>query len=86
MKNQKTKEKIDRRSFLHSAAATGAGLVFSPAAFGQTNAGKKPEDINVALLGGGAQGQVLMNDCLRHLDGLQSKTCLTNAQGLQARA
>jgi predicted dehydrogenase len=57
-------KRIDRRSFLHSAAATGAGLVFSPMVFGQS-ANKKPDEINVALLGAGAQGQVLMNACLK---------------------
>jgi predicted dehydrogenase len=65
MNNQKIKKRINRRGFLHSAAAAGAGLVFSPAAFGQTNGGKKPDDINVALLGVGEQGQVLMSACLR---------------------
>ena len=64
MNNQKVKQQIDRRSFLHSAAATGAGLVLSPMAFGQS-ANKKPDDINVALLGAGRQGQVLMNACLK---------------------
>ncbi|MHC4464870.1 MAG: hypothetical protein ACYS30_26085 [Planctomycetota bacterium] len=65
MNSQKTKEKIDRRSFLHSAAAAGAGLVFSPAAFGQTRGAKKTDDINIALLGAGAQGYELMNACLK---------------------
>ena len=75
MNGKKTKRKIDgratsgfsqtRRDFLHSTAATGAGLILSPMALGQTNIGKKPDDINVALLGAGAQGQVLMNACLR---------------------
>lgn len=64
MNDQKTKKGLDRRSFLRSTAAMGAGLVLSPAAFGQAG-GKKPDDVNVALLGAGAQGQVLMNACLR---------------------
>jgi predicted dehydrogenase len=54
-----------RRDFLHSAAATGAGLIFSPMVLGQTNTGKKPDDINVALLGAGRQGQVLLNTCIK---------------------
>jgi predicted dehydrogenase len=54
-----------RRDFLHSAAATGAGLIFSPMVLGQTNSGKKPDDINVALLGAGRQGQVLLNTCIK---------------------
>jgi predicted dehydrogenase len=59
------KERINRRSFLHSAAGVGAGLVFSPIASGQKKSGKKPDDINVALLGAGEQGRVLMNICLK---------------------
>ena len=65
MKTQKTKEKIDRRSFLHSAAGVGAGLVLSPIASGQKRTSRKPDDINVALLGAGEQGRVLMNICLK---------------------
>ena len=58
---------MNRRNFLRSTAAVGAGLAFSgpsPVVFGQTGGGK-PDDINVALLGAGAQGQVLMNACLK---------------------
>ncbi len=64
MSNQKTKKPIGRRSFLRSTAAAGAGLVLSPMALGQTG-GKKADDINMALLGAGAQGQVLMSACLK---------------------
>ena len=60
----KTKNSLDRRSFLQSTAAVGAGLALSPAVFGQASGGK-PDDINVALLGCGAQGQVLMNAILK---------------------
>jgi len=55
---------MNRRSFLRSTAAAGAGLAFSPMVLGQAG-GKKPDDINVGLLGCGAQGQVLMNACLQ---------------------
>jgi len=64
MSNQKTSEEMNRRSFLRSTAAAGAGLAFSPMVLGQAG-GKKPGDINVGLLGCGAQGQVLMNACLK---------------------
>lgn len=65
MSNQKIKKGIDRRDFLRSTAAVGAGLVLSPGIFAQTGGGKKADDINIALLGAGEQGQVLMNACLK---------------------
>jgi len=64
VENQKKKADIDRRGFLHSAAVAGAGLVLSSAALGQTGR-KKPDDINVALLGAGMQGKVLATTCLK---------------------
>jgi len=71
MKNQKAVTKIDRRSFLRSTAAAGAGLAFSPIVLGQAG-GAKADDINVALLGAGAQGQVLLNVC-RNIPGVRFK-------------
>ena len=65
MVNGMTKTRIDRRVFLRSAAAATAGLAFSPMVIGQTGIDKKPDDINLALLGAGVQGQVLMKTCLR---------------------
>jgi predicted dehydrogenase len=66
MANHQNNQKIDRRSFLRSTAVTGAGLAVSPLVFGQTSGtASQVEDINVALLGAGAQGQVLMNACLK---------------------
>lgn len=65
MDNRKTQTKLDRRDFLRSAAAATAGLAFSPAAFAQKGKGKKTDDINVALLGVGEEGQVLMSACLK---------------------
>jgi len=67
MSDKKTKKGIDRRSFLRSTAAVGAGLVLGPNAFSQTpnTAKNKSDDINVALLGAGAQGQVLLTACLK---------------------
>jgi predicted dehydrogenase len=64
MENQKTVTRMDRRSFLRSTAAVGAGLAFSPVVFGQAG-GAKADEIRVALLGAGAEGQVLMTDCLK---------------------
>ena len=65
MSNRIKKEKINRRNFLHTAAGIGTGLIFSPIAAAQKKLSTKPDDINVALLGCGAQGQVLMNACLK---------------------
>ena len=72
MSSEKAKGKINRRNFLHSTAAMGAGLAFSKGAFGQANGGKKPDDVNVALLGAGSQGRVLMNAC-RRIPGIRFK-------------
>ena len=65
MYSEKTKGKINRRNFLHSTAAAGAGLAFLPGAFARANNGKKPDDINVALLGAGPQGHELTHACWR---------------------
>jgi predicted dehydrogenase len=59
-----TADGMDRRSFLHSAAAVGAGLVLSPLVSAET-ASNNADDINVALLGAGEQGQVLVDACLK---------------------
>jgi len=64
MNNQETAKELNRRSFLRSTAVAGAGLAFAPMASSRA-ASAKPDDINVALLGAGAQGQVLMNACLK---------------------
>lgn len=63
MSEQKTQKSMNRRSFLRSTAAIGAGLAFSPRMFAQGAGGAN--DVNVALLGAGAQGQVLMQACLK---------------------
>ena len=65
MSEERIKGKINRRDFLHSAAATGAGIAFSQRGTAKANGGGKPDDINVALLGAGAEGQVLMNTILK---------------------
>ena len=54
---------IDRREFIKSSAVTGASLILAPNVLKSIIS--SPDDINVALLGAGAQGQVLMNACLK---------------------
>jgi predicted dehydrogenase len=66
-----TEKGIDRREFIRSTAALGAGLVLTPKSFSRA-AGAKIDDLNVALLGAGAQGQVLLNACLK-IPGLRFK-------------
>ncbi|UCE98848.1 MAG: Gfo/Idh/MocA family oxidoreductase [Planctomycetota bacterium] len=64
MDNERIKKGINRRSFLRSTAALGAGLVLAPESFGQESV-SETDDINVALLGAGAQGRVLVDSCLK---------------------
>jgi predicted dehydrogenase len=56
---------MQRRSFLRYAATTGAGLLLTPRSSmaGPTPSGS--DDLQIALIGAGAQGQVLMNACLK---------------------
>ncbi|MBN2312714.1 MAG: Gfo/Idh/MocA family oxidoreductase [Sedimentisphaerales bacterium] len=70
MSDQQTGKGINRRSFLRSTAAAGAGLAFSPF-LAQTGAAGA-DTINVALLGAGAEGQVLMDAC-RNIPGIRFK-------------
>ena len=70
--NKESNLKVDRRSFLRSTAALGAGLAFSPMVVAKSDSGKKADDINVAILGAGAQGQVLMTAC-RNIPGVRFK-------------
>jgi len=72
MYSEKPKGKINRRDFLYSAAAAGAGLALPKRAFTEANNDRKPDDINVALLGAGAQGRVLLNAC-RRIPGIRFK-------------
>ena len=65
MSEHNGKKGIDRRSFLRGSAAAGASLMLSPMVAAQTTSNKKSDDINMALLGAGAQGQVLLNACLK---------------------
>ncbi len=69
---------MDRRGFLRSTAAVGAGLMSSLVARRSslgarvTSNESRVDDINVALLGVGAQGQVLLDACLK-IPGLRFK-------------
>ena len=64
MNDQETTKDIDRRGFLRSTAAAGAGLALAPMVTSRAASGK-PDDINIALLGAGAEGQVLMTAILK---------------------
>ncbi len=70
------KQQLDRRSFLTYGAAAGAGLVWSGVApekvAGAAGGARQTDAINVALLGAGAQGQILMTSCLK-IPGLRFK-------------
>ena len=61
------KNKIDRRRFVQSTAALGAGLFVAPnvMAASRTASAAKKYDINVALIGAGAEGQVLFDSVTR---------------------
>ncbi len=55
---------IDRRDFLRMTTAAGVSLALTPSLFAQAgDGGAKP--LNVALLGAGAQGEVLVDACVK---------------------
>ena len=58
---------IDRRKFLGYAAAAGAGIILTRGrAEGAPGKREGPSgEVRIALVGAGAQGQVLMNSCLK---------------------
>lgn len=59
-------KELNRREFIATSAAIGAGLYVGNKAFGAESADK--DVINVALLGAGAQGQVLMDAVVKKKD------------------
>ncbi len=54
---------MDRRRFLHSSVAAGAGWVLSPTSV--LTAESNGDDIQVALIGAGVQGEALLNACIK---------------------
>jgi len=64
MSNLTDSKGLDRRSFLRNTAAAGAGLVLAPMVSTRAAETKK-DQINIALLGAGAEGQVLMQAILK---------------------
>ena len=64
MVQNKNAKVLDRRQFIKTSTVAGASLILAPHVLtGAKSFGV--DDINVALLGAGAQGQVLMNACLK---------------------
>jgi predicted dehydrogenase len=61
---------LDRRRFLRSAAGAGAALALGPGVFGSLRAAGNAETINVALIGAGEQGKVLM-EAARRIPGVR---------------
>lgn len=55
---------LSRREFVQSAAAVGAGVLVANRVMAQAAPAAGPAPLNVALVGAGTQGRVLMNDCL----------------------
>lgn len=55
---------MKRRTFLATAVASGAGAGFAQTSLGQEQSSRS-DDLNIALLGGGAQGRILMNAILQ---------------------
>jgi len=56
---------LDRRRFLRSAAGAGAALALGPGVFGSLRAAENADTINVALIGAGEQGKVLVEAAQR---------------------
>ncbi len=71
-RDPKDNKLVNRRTFLSSSAAAGAGLMLSGLEPARASIRNQSGDINVALIGAGAQGQVLLDACLK-IPGLRFK-------------
>lgn len=56
---------VSRRQFITASTAATAWFAFSQNGFAQALALKPSEQLNVAIVGCGNQGRVLINDCLK---------------------
>jgi len=82
------KKDMHRRHFVKTSAVAGAGIILAPG-FIKNSRANDSNDLNIALLGAGEQGTVLMNACLK-LPGIRFKAVcdiwekynLKRAQGL----
>lgn len=72
MKENRTSRGLNRRQFIRSTAAVGAGLIFSPMILGETQTASKSDDINVAIIGVGEQGRTLLESSVK-IPGLRFK-------------
>ncbi|MBN2411724.1 Gfo/Idh/MocA family oxidoreductase [candidate division KSB1 bacterium] len=85
MNEQRQSQRLDRRNFLTLSVTAGAGLLLSSRTESQSLPAKN-DDINVALLGVGSQGQVLLDACLK-IPGLRFRAvCDIWTEYNQARA
>jgi predicted dehydrogenase len=57
---------------MRSTAAVGAGLILSPMVAAQTQTSQKSDDINVAIIGTGAEGRILLESAVK-IPGLRFK-------------
>jgi len=72
MSKKQTAKGMDRRGFMRSTAAVGAGLILSPMVLAETGADAKSDDINVAIIGVGGQGRILLESAVK-IPGLRFK-------------
>lgn len=71
LKNASKGKKLSRRDFFKSSASAGLGMALAGKALtsaplsGKAQENTNPTELNVALIGAGAQGRVLIESCLR---------------------